>query len=129
MKPGRLISPPGTYFVNFSTWQRRTLFVVESYARRFLKTLYGYRREGKFSLHAFVVMPEHVHLMLTPSEDVTIERAIQLIKGGFSHTLGSEIGRNREIWQRGLRTIAFVTRRISRIIASTFIRTRSCADW
>lgn len=101
MKPGRLISPPGTYFVNFSTWQRRTLFVVESYARRFLKTLYGYRREGKFSLHAFVVMPEHVHLMLTPSEDVTIERAIQLIKGGFSHTLGSEIGRNREIWQRG----------------------------
>ncbi len=101
MKPGRLISPPGTYFVNFSTWQRQRLFVVESWPRLFLKTLYGYRREGKFALHAFVVMPEHVHLLLTPSEDVTIERAIQLIKGGYSHALGSEIGRNREIWQRG----------------------------
>jgi putative transposase len=101
LKPGRLISPPGTYFVNFSTWQRRRLFVVESYARLFLKTLYGYRREGKFALHAFVVMPEHVHLLLTPSENVTIERAIQLIKGGYSHALGSEIGRKREIWQRG----------------------------
>lgn len=101
MKPGRLISPPGTYFVNFSTWQRRRLFVVESYARLFLKTLYGYRREGKFELHAFVTMPEHVHLLLTPSEDVTIERAIQLIKGGYSHALGAMIGRKREIWQRG----------------------------
>ena len=75
--------------------------MVESYARLFLKTLYGYRREGKFELHAFVVMPEHVHLLLTPADDVTIERAIQLIKGGFSYALGSEIGRKREIWQRG----------------------------
>ena len=101
MKPGRLISPPGTYFVTFSTWQRRRLFVVESYARLFLKTLYGYRRKGKFELHTFVVMPEHVHLLLTQADDVTIERAIQFIKGGFSHALVSEIGRKREIWQRG----------------------------
>lgn len=101
MKPGRLISPPGTYFVTFSTWQRRRLFVIESYVRPFLKTLYGYRREGKFALHAFVIMPEHVHLLLTPSDDVTIERAIQLIKGGYSHALGAMIGRKREVWQRG----------------------------
>jgi putative transposase len=46
-------------------------------------------------------MPEHVHLLLTPSEDVTIERAIQLIKGGYSHALGAMIGRKREVWQRG----------------------------
>ncbi len=46
-------------------------------------------------------MPEHVHLLLTPAVDVRIERAIQLIKGGFSYALGSEIGRQREVWQRG----------------------------
>ena len=101
MKPGRLISPPGTYFVTSSTWQRRRLFVVESYVRLFLKTLYRCRREGKFELHAFVIMPEHVHLLLTPAPDITVERAIQLIKGGYSHALGSEIGRKREFWQRG----------------------------
>ncbi|MGA8271938.1 MAG: transposase [Candidatus Sulfotelmatobacter sp.] len=101
MKPVRLISPPGTYFVTFSTWERRRLFVVENYVRLFLKTLYGYRREGRFELHAFVVMPEHVHLLLTPAPDVTIERAIQLIKGAYSHELGGILGRKREIWQRG----------------------------
>jgi putative transposase len=101
LKPGRLISPPGTYFVTFSTWQRRRLFVVESYVRLFLKTLYGYRRDGRYELHAFVLMPEHVHLMLTPAMTVTLEHAIQLIKGGYSHALGSVLGRKREIWQRG----------------------------
>jgi len=46
-------------------------------------------------------MPEHAHLLLTPATDVTLEHAIQLIKGGYSHALGSIIGRKREIWQRG----------------------------
>jgi putative transposase len=101
LKPGRLISPPGTYFVTFSTWQRRKLFVVENDVRLFLKTLYRYRRERRYELHAFVVMPEHVHLLLTPANDVTIEHAIQLIKGSYSHALGSVLGRRREIWQRG----------------------------
>jgi putative transposase len=75
--------------------------VVEVYARLFLKTLYHYRREGHYTLHAFVLMPDHVHLMLTPAQNVTIERAIQLIRGGYSHALGSLIGRSSEIWQRG----------------------------
>lgn len=101
MKPGRLISPPGTYFVNFSTWQRRRLFVVENYARILLTTLFRYRREGRFRLHAFVVMPEHVHLLFTPAQEVTLEHAVQLIKGGLSHALGEILGRKREIWQRG----------------------------
>jgi putative transposase len=87
--------------VTFPTWQRRRLFVVENYARLFLQTLYRYRREGRYQLHAFVLMPEHVHLLLTPSHDVTLEHAIQLIKGGYSHALGSILGRKREIWQRG----------------------------
>ena len=101
MKPGRLISPPGTYFITSSTWQRRRLFVVENYVRLFLQTMYRYRREGRFQLHAFVVMPEHIHLLLTPANDVTLERAVQLVKGGYSHALGSILGRSREIWQRG----------------------------
>jgi putative transposase len=83
------------------TWQRSRLFVVESHVRLFFKTIYGYRRAGQFQLHAFVVMPEHVHLLITPADGVTIERAIQFIKGGYSHTLGTELGRKREIWQRG----------------------------
>ena len=46
-------------------------------------------------------MPDHVHLLLTPAQDITIERAVQLIKGAYSHELGSLIGRSAEVWQRG----------------------------
>ena len=101
MKPRRRISPPGTYFINFSTSQRRRLFVVDNYAKLFLQTIYRYRREGYFQIHAFVVMPEHAHLLLTPASTVTLEHAVQLIKGGYSHALGSIIGRTREVWERG----------------------------
>ena len=101
MKPTRDLKPHGTYFVTFSTWQRRRLFVVESYARLFLKTLYSYRRQGRFELYVFVLMPEHAHLLLTPSPGVTLERSIQFIKGGYSHALGGDLGRKGEVWQRG----------------------------
>ena len=75
--------------------------MVENYVRLFLQTLYRHRREGRYQLHAFVLMPEHVHLLLTPARGVTLEHAVQLIKGATSHALGQVLGPRREIWQRG----------------------------
>ena len=69
-------------------------------ARLFLQTLYGYRRQSKFRLHAFVLMPEHFHLLLTPTE-IALERAMQLVKGGYSHAVKQQLGKDLEIWERG----------------------------
>ncbi len=41
-------------------------------------------------------MPDHIHLLLTP-QAITLERTMQLIKGGFSHRLASSL----PVWQRG----------------------------
>jgi putative transposase len=101
LRPSRLFSPPGTYFVTFRTRNYRRLFQVENYARLLLKTIFHYRREGRYLLHAFVLMPDHVHLLLTPAHDVALERCVQLIKGAYSHELGTLIGRKSEVWQRG----------------------------
>ena len=56
---------------------------------------------GKFQLHDFVLMPDHLHLLMTLPGDVTIEKAMQLIKGGFSYRLKTEFGYQGEVWQRG----------------------------
>lgn len=40
-------------------------------------------------------MPDHIHLLLTPAEDVSIEKAMQFIKGGFSFQLRSKL----KVWQ------------------------------
>ena len=53
-----------------------------------LDVLEHYREQEKYDLHEFVVMPDHLHLLLTPALDVSLERAVQLIKGGFSYRLG-----------------------------------------
>jgi putative transposase len=59
--------------------------------------LLHYRRQGKYLLHEFVVMPDHFHLLITPLE--TLERSMQLIKGGFSYRARNELGFAHEIWQ------------------------------
>jgi putative transposase len=46
-------------------------------------------------------MPDHVHLLLTVGGDMTIERAMQFIKGGYSYRLKKELGYLGEVWQRG----------------------------
>ena len=87
---------PGTFFITSGTHNRRRLFQVPSNATLFVETLQHYRHEGNFKLHAFVVMPDHIHLLLTP-QNITLERAIGLIKGGFSRKLESKL----PVWQRG----------------------------
>jgi REP-associated tyrosine transposase len=70
-------------------------------ARLFLDTLYRYRTQGRFLLHEFVLMPDHFHLLLTPAPEVSLEKALQLVKGGFSFRVKRELGSNTEIWQAG----------------------------
>jgi REP-associated tyrosine transposase len=45
-------------------------------------------------------MPDHFHLTMTPTE-ISVEKAIQFIKGGFSYRVKKELGLNCEIWERG----------------------------
>jgi putative transposase len=44
-------------------------------------------------------MPNHFHLLTTPISPVTIEKAVQFIKGGFSYRAKKELSLHGEIWQ------------------------------
>jgi putative transposase len=66
-----------------------------------LDVLRHYRRQNRFELHAFVFMPDHVHLLITPQSGETLERCIQLIKGGFSFRAKKELGYAHDIWGAG----------------------------
>ena len=63
----------------------------------FVDVLLHYRTQERYLLHEFVVMPDHFHLLITPRE--SLERAMQLIKGGFSFRAERELGFMHEIWQ------------------------------
>ena len=96
-----ILSSARTFFVTTKTSMGRHLLQSERNAMLFVDVLRSYAAAGKFRVHDFVVMPDHVHLLLTVGSDMTIERAMQLIKGGFSYGLKKEFGYLGEVWQRG----------------------------
>jgi len=82
--PAKIASSERTFFVTASTWDKRNLLQSSRAAELFIRTTYGYRAQGKYQLHEFAVMPDHFHVLLTVDVDMTIEKAVQFIKGGFS---------------------------------------------
>jgi putative transposase len=99
MKPARehVTNNLQTYFVTSSTAGRRRLFHDKKWADLFIEVLFHYREKG-YSLHEFVLMWDHFHLIITPK--TTLERAVQFVKGGFSFR-AKEFKFPWEIWQRG----------------------------
>jgi len=70
-------------------------------AELFIEVLRTYMREGKMTVHDFVVMPSHVHILMTLPGEMSLEKAMQLIKGSFSYRANKELGYRGEVWQRG----------------------------
>jgi putative transposase len=95
--PYRGTTGDGTYFVTASTLQKKALLQSDRMASLFVKTLLEYRSQCKFELHEFVVMPDHFHLLISPI--VTLEKAVQFIKGGFSFRAGKAFAFRGAIWQ------------------------------
>ena len=93
--------PGCTYFVTTNTWANRAVFHVAANAEILVQAIFHYREQDAYLLHEFVVMPNHLHLMLTPSQETTLEKAMQLIKGGSSHQIHQERGHKMQIWQSG----------------------------
>jgi|ERR1700722_17099737 putative transposase len=88
----------GVYFVTTQTDGRKPFFRHERWARLMVATLKHYA-ENDFQLHAYVVMPDHLHLLIEPT--TTIEKAVQLFKGGFSFRARREFEWSGEVWQPG----------------------------
>jgi putative transposase len=85
-----------TYFITSATASRRRLFQVEQNSNLFIEILQEQRSKQRIQLHAFVIMPDHIHLLLTPAPEISLEKAIQFIKGGFSFRLKSKL----DVWER-----------------------------
>ncbi len=108
--PDAILSSARTFFATTKTSQGRPLLQSERNATLIIDVLRSYVRAGKFQLHDFVVMPDHVHLLMTVGDGMTVERAMQFIKGGFSYRLKKECGYLGEVWQRGFSETRVVNR-------------------
>jgi putative transposase len=72
------------HYLTFSCFRRQPFFASPTACQWFLHTLDSDRRAAGFDLWAFVIMPEHVHLVISPGEQYSISRILWRIKKPFA---------------------------------------------
>ena len=97
----RRVRQAGVYFVTTDTWQKHPLFINTSLANIVVEQILSCRDRGFYKLHAFVVMPDHLHVLLTPGDAASVEKTTQMIKGGSAHRMGLERSQKLPIWHAG----------------------------
>jgi putative transposase len=75
------------HFITFSCYRRAPLLATLSARRIFEQTLEEVRRWYGFRIAGYVVMPEHVHLLVTEPERGSLSLALQMLKQNVSRKL------------------------------------------
>jgi putative transposase len=99
--PDDILSTTRVFFTTTKTSMGRNLLQSDRNAQLLVDVLRSLIAEGNFEVHDFVIMPNHVHLLMTLKNGMTIEKAMQLVKGRFSYRLSHEFGHQGDIWQKG----------------------------
>ncbi|MBN2584233.1 MAG: transposase [Planctomycetes bacterium] len=68
------------HYLTFSCYQRQPFFRGRRSPRWFLESLSQARQECRFNLWAYVVMPDHVHLLIQPAPGAGISDILWRIK-------------------------------------------------
>ena len=92
--------PGSSYFVTTKCAENRSIFQIPENAKILFDTILKYRDQRAYQLHEFVVMPNHLHLLLTPSPNTSLEKCIQFIKGASSHEIHRQRNHKLDIWQK-----------------------------
>ena len=86
-----------SHFVTFCCYRRRTSFVSATAKQTFELALERVRRSFVLCVFGYVVMPEHVHLLVNEPERQTLADALKSLKQGVSRRL---IGDAVHFWQK-----------------------------
>ena len=77
----QIVRPSRTFFVTAKTSMGRALLQSERNAMLLIDVLRSYAVAKKFRVHDFVVMPDHVHVLLTVTGDMSIRKSCAIHQG------------------------------------------------
>jgi len=78
---------------------RQPIFREPGVAEQLLRVIAGVRSEEPLGLHGYVIMPDHVHLVLSVRARTSLGRVMQLIKGRFAWRYNRSNDRSGKVWQ------------------------------
>jgi putative transposase len=77
-----------SHFVTFSCYRRLPLFSSSEFFDGFVRCLEEMRRRFEARIYGYVVMPEHVHLLMSEPEVLALAEAIHFLKLSFAKRIG-----------------------------------------
>jgi len=87
------------YFITATTKGRRGIFSRAENAETMLKILQEIRERGAAKIYAFVLMPDHLHILLKPEAE-PLAKIMQRIKGKAARLINQKEGKEGALWQR-----------------------------
>lgn len=84
-----------SYFITTLTNDRYPYFAEEILRRMMVDFLRVHEKRLCFRLHGFAIMPDHVHLLITPGENNSYSRIMFSLKKQSSHNANRILGYNR----------------------------------
>lgn len=97
LRRGRYSQPAAEYFLTVCTEARQTGLTTVDVAAAFLNEVQAMVSDGTWVTHCAVVMPDHVHLLITLGERPPLAKAVQRLKARTSAVLRTAGIR----WERG----------------------------
>lgn len=95
----RLIVPHQPHHVIQRGAGRQAVFVDDDDYLMFLKYLKDATRQFKVAIHAFVLMPNHIHLLASPSDQTGMARTMQWIGRFYVPYFNHKYARVGTLWQ------------------------------
>lgn len=105
---GRIYLENHCYFVTVNAFNKRNIFKLDRFKMLYLETLDYCRKKFKFQLFGFVIMRDHIHLLLTPPGKYTISDVMHHVNGVFANKY-NKITKNsgrviqRKFWEHIIR--------------------------
>jgi putative transposase len=98
-RQARLIIPGHPHHVLVRGNNRQAIFIDDDDRLRLLGLIRDVTLEHGLALHAYVLMPDHLHLMLTPREAEGMSRAVQSLGRRYVGAFNHRHARSGTLWE------------------------------
>ena len=90
-----------SHFITFSCYRRKQKFVDPETYTLFVVCLERMRRRFAMCVYGYVVMPEHVHLLVSEPPNLSLAEAVHFLKLSSSKRIDSKLGQSGDsFWQK-----------------------------
>ena len=95
----RLAVPGWPHHVILRGNNRAAIFVDRADREDFLALLARHARDQQVQVHAYVLMDDHLHLLLTPQQDGGLSRLMQALGRAYVRGFNTRHGRSGTLWE------------------------------